>query len=213
LVAVVLYLAEAIYFAAVEMPPTAIEDWFSLFQRSKLLGLFYLNALDIASVALFGPLFLALYVALKRDHESAMGIAALAAFTGIAVFISLRSATLSILPLSDQYAAATSASQRALILAAGQAIGALGQPAPQTSGFLLMAVAVLIISGVMLRGHIFGRGIAYLGSLASIVTFANQLSLVIAPALAGPLLGIAGLLWILWWVLTGGRLLQLGQGG
>ncbi|MBN1136721.1 MAG: hypothetical protein JXM73_09045 [Anaerolineae bacterium] len=40
--------------------------WFALFQHSKLLGLFTLNALDILSIALMGVMFLALYAALKH---------------------------------------------------------------------------------------------------------------------------------------------------
>ena len=55
--------------------PTSTEGWFSLFQRNKLLGLFYLNALDIFSIALLGVMFLALYVALRKINQSLMAIA------------------------------------------------------------------------------------------------------------------------------------------
>jgi hypothetical protein len=211
LIAVVFYLTEGIFFFFVEMPPGTITDWFSLFQSNRLLGLFYLNALDIASIALFGPMFLALYLALKRDNESYMAIATLFAFIGIAVFIAPRSATLSMLSLSDQYAAATTEAQRSQILAAGQAVGALGQPTPQTTGFLLIAVAVLIISVVMLRSTLFNKVTVYVGILASVLTFANDISLVIVPSLADLLMGIGGVLWIIWWLLISRRLFQLGR--
>ena len=50
--------------------PASPEEWFLLFQQSKLLGLFYLNSLDIISIALLGVMFLTLYVALRKINES-----------------------------------------------------------------------------------------------------------------------------------------------
>ena len=150
LVTIALYLSEFLFIPR-EKYPISTEDWFSLFQTSKLLGLFYLNALDIFSVALLGVMFLALYKLLKRANESYIAIAGFFAFLGIAVFIVPRVAMLSLLSLSDRYAIATAEAERARILAAGEALGALGTPTPQTTGFLFMAIAVLIISMVTRR--------------------------------------------------------------
>jgi hypothetical protein len=47
--------------------PTTASDWLSLFQSSKVLGLLYLNALDVFSIAILGVMFLALYVALTSE--------------------------------------------------------------------------------------------------------------------------------------------------
>jgi hypothetical protein len=210
LITLALYLSQVVFISWEEFPSTTL-DWFSLFQHNKLLGLFYLNALDMISIALLGPMFLALYVALKRDSESCMAIAALFAFLGIAVFIAPRSATLSVLALSDQYAAATTEAQRAQALAAGDAVTALLQPTPQTIGFLLIAVAALITSLVMLRSQVFGNVTAYVGILASALTLADNISLVLLPSIAGLLMGIAGVFWVVWWVLIARRLLQLGR--
>jgi len=82
-------------------------------------------------------------------------------------------------------AAATTDAQRSLILTAGQYGNALGQPTPHTAGFLIITVAVLIISVVMLRSKIFNKMTAYVGILACIITFADVIILVIVPSIAG----------------------------
>ncbi len=211
LIALVFYLSQLLVLIFSDPYPATVEGWIVLFQRSKVLGLVYLNALDIFSIAFLGTMFLALYVALRRDSESYMAIAALFAFIGIVVFIVPRVATLSLLPLSDQYAAATTDTQRAQILAAGEALHALGRATPQTMGFLFMAVASLLISAVMFQGDIFGRATACVGILASAVTCADHISLVIAPAVADILMPISGLLCLVWWLLISRRLFQLGH--
>jgi hypothetical protein len=211
LITLTFYLIQILAMVFGEPFPTTITDWFSLFQRNKVLGLLYLNALDIFSIAILGVMFLALYVALRRVNESFMSIAALLAFIGIAVFIAPRVAMLSVLPLSDQYAAATTEAQRATLLAAGEALNALGTATPETIGFLFMAVAGLIISLVILRGETFGKTTAYVGLLAGGVTFANHISVVMAPSIADILMPVNGLLWLVWWIMISRRLFQLGK--
>ena len=216
LITLACYLTEvlAIIFGelAGEPYPTAASDWLALFQRSKVLGLLYLNALDVFSIAILGIMFLALYVALKRIHESYMVIAAALAFIGIAAFVSSRadavSATLS---LSGQYATATAEAQRAQILAAWQAAEAPIRATPQTIGFLFIALASLVTSIVMLQSKVFGKATAYIGIIAGIVTLADHVCIVVAPSIAGILMPIDGLLWFVWWVAVSRRLFQLGR--
>ena len=211
LIALVFYLSQIIIILFGEPYPATTEDWFNLFIRSKLLGLFYLNALDMASITLFCLMFLALCVALKRGNESAMAIAGLLASIGAAVFIASRSVTFSMIPLSDQYAAAATDAQHAQILLIGDAVGVQIQATPRTTGFLIMSVAVLIISVTMLRNQIFNKATAVVGILSSILVFALHISIIIVPAIADPLMGFGMLLWIIWLVLVGVRLLQLGR--
>jgi hypothetical protein len=210
LITLVFYLSQAIFIPWERFPTTA-EEWFRLFGQSKLLGLFYLNTLDIASIALLAPMFLALYVALKREDQSSMAIAALFAFIGIPVFIAPRTVLVSTsLSLSNQYAAASTEAERSELLTAGRAFNAIDTPTPQTIGFLLTAVAVLIISVVMLRSTTFGKATAYVGILASVLTIADDISVVLLPAVASPLLAVAGLFWVIWWIMISRGLLQLG---
>ena len=211
LLALVFYLSQVLILIFGEPYPATTEGWFNLFSHSKLLGLFYLNALDMVSITLFSLMFLALCLALKRGNESAMAIAGLLSFLGAAVFIAARSVTFSMIPLSDQFTAAATDAQRAQILTIGDAIGVQLQATPRTTGFLLMSVAVLIISLTMLWNQIFNKATAAVGILSSLLVFALHISVILAPTIADPLMGTGMLLWVIWLVLVGVRLLQLGN--
>lgn len=205
------YLSQFIFIRWDEYPAST-QDWFALFQRSKLLGLFYLNALDIFSITLLGVMFLALFAALKPASPSWMTVAAYFGLLGVGVFVVPRVAMLSMLPLAEHYAAITDAIARARLLTAGETLGALGTPTPQTIGFLFMAIAVFVISIVMLReGRLFNKIVSWLGILASLLTFANQLSLLLLPSLVTPLMIASGFFWMPWWVLVGLGLLRLAR--
>ena len=193
--------------------PTTPESWFALFQRSTLLGLIFLNALDVFSIAILGLMFLALYVALRQSKPSLMLMAAFFAFLGIAVFVSARAelvaATIS---LSNQYQVATTVAQQSQLQAAGQAIMSITRATPETIGFLFMTVAGLITSMVILQSGIFVKLTAIVGILASIVTIANDIGIIVAPSAAGMLTYINGLLWLIWWLLISVGLLKLSSG-
>ena len=189
--------------------PTSTEEWFLLFQRSKLLGLFYLNTLDILSITLLGVMFMALYVALRETNQPYMSVAAFFSFLGVTAFIVPRIATLSLMTLSDQYAVATTEVERMRLLAAGEALGSLGTATPQTAGFFFMSIGVLILSIVMLQGKAFSKLTAWFGILASLLTFADDISMVLAPNLSTPLMIASGLFWIPWWVMVSMGLFRL----
>lgn len=211
LLTLVFYISEFL-FIRWDTFPSSIEDWFSLFQRNKLLGLFYLNALDIFSIALLGVMFLALYVALREDNQSLMIVATFFSLIGVGVFIVPRVAMLSILQLSDLYVAATTEAEHMRLLAAGETLSALGTPTPQTVGFLFMSIGVVLISIVMLQGNTFGKVTSWFGILASVMTFADHISVVLLPSLATPLMIVSGLFWIPWWIMISIGLLRLANG-
>jgi hypothetical protein len=213
LVAALLYLSQFLILLSGETYPATPQGWFALFQRSRILGLFFLNALDIISISLLGVMFVALYVALSRSSPSSMAIAAFFAFLGVAVFVSSRadmvSATRS---LSEEYAAAITEAQRSQIVASRRAIHATSRATPETIGFLLIAVGSAITSAVILRSGVFSRVAGYLGLLAGAFTLANDLSIVAAPSLAAVLMPVNGLLWLVWWLMIGRGLLRLARG-
>jgi len=204
-------------------PPGTIIDWFTLLQNNRFLGLSYLNLFDIADYALVGLMFLALYVALRRTNRSYMAIATTLGLAGIAVYFASNTA-LSMLSLSDQYAAATTDAQRAMFLAAGQAMlainyhpGAIYQSTGIYMSFLFVAIAGLIVSIVMLRSSIFSRVTAYVGILASAFDLTYCITLSFIPAIESNLIALctlpaAGLLLMVWHILIGLRLLRLGSG-
>lgn len=208
LVAMALIILEMIGFIASGTLPTTVADWFALLQNNRLLGLVDLYLLEIIAWALFVPLFLALYKALRQANESYMAIAAALAFVGIADYIATNAA-FNMLYLSDQYAAATTEAQRSLYLSAGEAIMAMSPAAGFNMGLLLVSAAGLIISVIMLRSNVFGKVTAYAGILANAVGIAYYVGLAL-PAAGDILLGASGLLFLLWIVPVGVRLWQLG---
>jgi hypothetical protein len=207
LIALVLYSSQFLIMICGEPFPTTAEGWFALSQRNRLMALWYLNALDIVSFALLGVMFLALYVALRRVRPSWTLMALYFALLGAVVFIVPRMLTLSLLPLSDLHAAATTEAQRTMALTAGETLSHMTTATPQTLGFLLMAIAGLIISVVILRNQsvgkvsVFGKAAGYVGSVGFVVALGNYTSWLIVPSIADILMPINGLLWLLWWIM------------
>jgi hypothetical protein len=192
--------------------PITVADWFSLFQRSRLLALLYLNALDVFSIALLGIMFLALYMALKHLNESYMAIAAIFSFLGVGIFVATRADMgAAMLTISDRYAAATTQVQMDQLLVAGEAVGSLVRATPETIGWFLMAIGGSIISVVMLRSETFNKATAYMGILGGIVTFAGRIAQFVAPSIASVIMFPSALPWLIWWMLVSRGLFRLSK--
>ncbi len=188
--------------------------WFSLFQTNRLVGLVDFGILELYALVLFVPMFLALYIALRRANESTMAIAVILAFVGIAVNFAT-SKLFSLLTLSDLYAVAATEALKSQFLAAGQAVlavGALGGIGGCVEGGIPLAVAGLIISVVMLRSNILGKAAGYAGILANGIGLAMYIRAAAAPALAGsPFFGAFFLLSVIWFFLIARGLFRLGR--
>lgn len=180
-----------------ETYPTTPQAWFALFQRSRIRGLFFLNALDIVSISLIGLMFAALFVALRQMSPSSMVVGAFLAFLGVAGFVSARTAAVTAtLSPSEAYPSATRQAQWSQLVAAGFVVHATGRATPETLGFLFIAVGGAIISAVILRSGILGRVAWYLGLVAGLTTMANHLSIIVAPWVAAILMPVNALLWL-----------------
>jgi hypothetical protein len=203
--------------------PVTVEDWFTLLQNNRLLGLTYLNIFDIVNYALLGLMFLALFAALKRANKSCMAIATTLVFMGITTYFATNTA-FSMLSLSDQYAAATTETQRNMLLASGQAMLAVNRFSdpgshPGTGGYislLFIAAAGLITSMVMLRSAVFNRATVYVGILASAFDLVYCIVYAFVPTVDGELLAIftipaAGLFLMIWHIMVGWKLYHLGK--
>jgi hypothetical protein len=188
--------------------PTQPAEWFDLLHQSRLLGLIYLNALDIFSFALLGITFLALSQALRSFRPALASVALYLAFLGVVTFIVPRVALLSVVRLSDQYALAESEAVRSTLLSAGTALSALGVATPRTLGFFFLALSGVLMSALMLKGDQFSLLLGNLGFAAGGVTLADGLSWLIAPQFAGAFMPLSGLLWLLWWLLAGWELFK-----
>lgn len=200
-------------------PPETVSGWFALLQDDKLVGLAYLNLFDVVDYLLLGLMFLALYATLSRFNKSYMAIATALGFVGITIYCASNTA-LSMLFLSNQYAAATTEAQKSMLLAAGQALLAASNITHPSTGiyvsFLLIALAGMLTSIVMLRSTLFNKATAYFGILASAFDLAYCFAFTFVPAknvdiLALSTIPAAGGFLMIWHILIGWKLLQLAR--
>ncbi len=206
LLSVVFILAAAVVFIAWPIP-TTLEAWFARYQQNALIGLLNLDLLLVASYVAMIPIYLALYVALRRVSESFMALALAFSLVGAALILAVNPA-FAMLSLSDRYAAAPTHAQQATLLAAGQALLTNWQGTAFDMAYLLGAVAALIIAVVMLQSKVFSKATAYAGLLMGALT--------LVPATAGTVGVVFSLVslvpTVVWLLLIAWRLFQLGQG-
>ena len=96
--------------------------YFSTFQSNALLGLLDLDLLLIIDQLLIILVLLGLWAALKQTDHSVMLLGTTVGISGALLFIVSREATFSMFTLSQQYAVATSDTDRAALVAAGQTL-------------------------------------------------------------------------------------------
>ncbi len=214
MVAVILILGLAIGLALYPQPETTIE-WFQLFQEDKLIGLLDFWLLEVLGYMMFALVFLALYFLLRETDRGLMAIALALSLMGIGIFLATNR-PFAMLSLSDQFAAATSDAQRAILLAAGQTVLAnTGQRVVGgfNVGLFLVSVAGLITSAVMLKSGAFSRATAYVGLVAWALSLLDFLRQLVTQSEISTLLVVLPhtLLLVAWFALVGRRLIQLAR--
>ncbi len=203
---VALLIAETIAYLTTSAPSLAdAEGWFRLFQTNRLVALIDYGVLELCAMVLFVPMFLALYICLRRASRAYAAIAGLLAVAGIAANFA-SNPLFPLLTLSDVYSTTASEAVRAQLVAIGQGIlaaGAIGGIGGSVEGGFPLAVGGLIFSIVMLRSKVLGRGVAYTGLLANGVALAMFAWGATAPTLQGsPFFGPFLLLSVIWYVLV-----------
>jgi hypothetical protein len=192
-----------------------VTDWFMLFQNNWFLGLRNLGLLNIVITLLGIPMFLALYVTHRNIDPPYSALAMIISFIGVAVFYATNRA-FPMLDLSNQYAAATTDAQRAILSAAGQSMLSVGEShTPGTFiAFFLSEVAGILISFVMLRSKVFSPLNAYFGILGFSLLLIFEVCSSFMPALSDMVLIFAlcgGPLTMAWNILIARRLFQLSK--
>lgn len=206
--------AEVAAFAFFPQPST-IRGWFDLLQTNPVVGLLDFWGLEVLMYLMFVPAFLALYVALKEVDRSGMAVALTLALLGIGVFFAT-SNPFSMLSLSRQFALAATDARRTALLGAGEALlASTGQRAVGgfNTGLFLVSASGLIVSSVMRRAPSFRTRTAYVGLLAFGLSLADYVRQALTSSALIALLVIlpGALLLVLWFVLVGRRLWELGR--
>jgi hypothetical protein len=141
---------------------TSTEAVFQVLQSDRLGGLLALDVLLIASNVLGIVFFITLYVALRQVNPSYALIALVVGLCG-AVMIFPARPIVELISLSDRHAVATSATEKAQYLAAGEALLAQFNGTAFHANTFLGALSLLISSLLMLRSGAFGKARAYVG--------------------------------------------------
>jgi len=180
-------------------------DWFTLFQDNSLVGLLNLDLLLVADNVLLVPIFLALYLLLRRASESVTVVATALGFLGVAFFIASNPA-FGMLSLSSQYAAATTEAQRTTLLAAGETMLATWQGTTFQAAYVLGSLAGIAIGALMLRSGIFSNLTGRMAILGNAVGFGLYV-----PAI-GVYISVFSVLFLeIWYILIARRFFQLGH--
>lgn len=145
----------------------SIIEWFTLFQTDRFAAFSRLGVINITTLSLCIPIYLAFtqaFARTDRQHRPARAmLASILFFIGTAVYLSSNT-VFSLFALSQQYATAAE-TQKPLLEAAGRAV--LSQGADLTSGtfagLFLTQIAGLLITSGMLRGTVFGKWTGWLG--------------------------------------------------
>ena len=149
----------------------SVVEWFSLFQNKPFYAFSYLGVINITTLTLSIPIYLALCHAHWRTQPGFAALAAVLFFVGITIYISSNT-VFSMFALSRQYAAASEI-QKPALEAIGRALLAQGADlTPGTfMGFFFTQAAGLLITGVMLQGRVFGRWAGRFGLVGYLLTF------------------------------------------
>ena len=196
---------QVVAFIVWPLPAGGVLEWFDLFQENAFIGLVSFDLVILLEEILLIPIVLALYVVLRRSGESVVLIAAGMWFVSIALFVGANTG-FEMLALSDGYAEAGSAAERASYVAAGQAMlsAYMEQGSSFVVGYVLASLAGILVGVAMLRSSVFPRVAAWSAIAANVLGFGLFLSGI------GVLLSIVSVvILIAWYGIVGWRLLRM----
>ena len=210
LILIVYSLATIVQLIALGGQPATAAEAFRLLQNSRIVGLLRLDLPTVVVMPLYYFLFLGLFAALRRTDRANAILSAALVFVGVTLLLATPTA-LSMISLSQKYAAATTEATRTQLLAAGEAILAtdIWHGTGAIMGGVLVQSGAVLISVVMLRSSVFGKATAYLGIIMHGLDLAHIVSGLFLPVSGIVLMAIAGPLYPIWFFLVGRRLLQL----
>jgi Domain of unknown function (DUF4386) len=160
-------------------PPRDVAALLALFAKQPFLGLIDLDLLLSVDNLFVAVIYLGLYAALRKANRSLMSIALAAGLIGTVLYLVSREATFSMLALSKQFEAASTAEQKTILLAAAQTVLTIYNGGCFDVSYVLGGVTVLLVSWVTLRSAVFGRAVAILGIITGI--------LMLLPPTTGPI--------------------------
>ena len=192
--------------------PTSVQEYFTVYGSSKLVGILRDDFTSLFLVAMYLGTFPALYFALRRVNAAYTTLATLFTFMAVGTCFATHSG-FSLMHLSDQYALASTGAQRAQLLAAGEAVLATdmwNSSGAYVSGILLQGSGVMI-SIIMLRSKDFSRLTAWAGILGNAFDLTQHVLHPFLPAVSASVMMLMGPFYLLWFPLLARDLFKLGR--
>lgn len=149
-------------------PPSTVLDFYSLFQKNALIGLFNLDLLYLLTVLFMGYLYLAFFAALKNTHKSMATIALALGLIGVVVYF-VSNVSFEMLSLSNQYRFAETYEQKTILLAAGLVMLTRYHGTAFGIYYILNGLSLVLFSVTMIRNDVFSKKTAYIGLVAGIL--------------------------------------------
>ena len=198
--------------ATVGGKPDTVEEYLTVFQNNRWAGFLRGDIFNLMIVALYLGLFPGLYLALRRVNS--IGTAFSSLLILIAVILCFASnSDFSMLHLSNQYALAVTETQRAQIIAAGEAIAATdmwNSSGAYVSGLFLQGAGVLL-SIIMLRSKNFSKVTAIAGLLGNGIDLVQHILHPFLPSLSEIILRSAGPFYLVWFPMLARDFLRLAK--
>jgi hypothetical protein len=196
------------------LPDTAVERLIQM-HSNKFLGLYYLDMLNVVTTLIMIPTTFAICAAHRKVNGAFSILAMIISIIGTTLFVANNGA-LSMLALSDKYAAASTEAQKTLLSAAGEAILASGEHGSSGAflGFILPLFATILISFIMLKGGIFSKLVSYFGIVGNSLLLIYMIFVTFIPEMKNSALMLAspgGILSIVWLIMIALRLFQMGS--
>lgn len=207
---IVYALATMVQLVVLGGPPATAAAAFSLLHDHRIVGLLRLDLPTVLVMPLYYLLFLGLLAALWRTDRANATLSTALAFVGVTLVLATPTG-LSMMWLSEKYAAATTDAARMQYLAAGEALLAtdVWHGTGAIIGGILAQSGAVLISVVMLRSSVFGKPTAYLGIFMHGFDLAHIILGLLLPVVGVVFMAVAGPFYPIWLFLIGRRLLQL----
>ena len=149
-------------------PPTTVLDFYSLFQKNSLIGLFNLDLLYLLTVLFMGYLYLAFFAALINTHKSIATIALALGLIGVAVYF-VSNVSFEMMSLSNQYRLAETNEQKTILLTTGKVMLTRYHGTAFGVYYILNGLSLVLFSVAIIRNEVFSKKTAYIGLVAGIL--------------------------------------------
>ncbi|MFX1506642.1 MAG: hypothetical protein ACFFDC_11115 [Promethearchaeota archaeon] len=193
-------------------PLNSASDYFNMINNDRLAAIFLMDLPMVAFMICNYFTSLGIFTVLRKRNEAVMIMFTTFIFISITMGL-IGNEVFSLFYLSDRYAAATTDAMREQLLAAGEAVLA-NSLWHNTAGYvmgILFLGSFFLMSMFMLQGNEFKKRTIFSGILATGLDLVQHVIHIFIPSIATPLLLVAGIFYIPWYIFLGLDLVQLGR--